>query len=141
MDDVKEGMVQSSGLPNKPSSGGSLSLSSTFPLCYTTSSGTLLHDSRVDPSKTSDKSTYRAMDTDLPRRSRSLKPPLSAGAMGSEDAPHRRATSATEDDYLHHESPHFASASAAPPRGIPPDGPGNSPHKTIGTFTDVPRST
>ena len=126
-DDVKEGIVQLNGLPNEPSSNESLSLSCTFPLCFTISSPrTLLPDSRADPSEISCQS-YRTSDTDLLRRSRSPKPPQLAGAIGSEGAPHRRATSATEDDTLHHESLHSASASAAPSRGDPPDGPGLAP--------------
>jgi hypothetical protein len=42
--------------------------------------------------------------------------------MGS-DAPHRKATSATEDDNLHDESPHADPALAAPHRDDLPDGP------------------
>ena len=38
-------------------------------------------------------------------------------------APHRRATSATEDDNLHDESPHTDSALATPHRDDLPDGP------------------
>ena len=48
--------------------------------------------------------------------------------MGSDGAPHRRATSsATEDDYLYHESLHTDSAPAAPPRDDLPDGPEVAP--------------
>ena len=113
------------GSPSKPLSNESLHLSSAFP------SGPLdlqpgtshLGSQPVYPPDASPSSTC-TQGSDPLQQHRTSRPPRTAGVTGSDDAPHQRATSATEADDLHYESLHTDPAPAAPPRDDPPDGPG-----------------
>jgi hypothetical protein len=110
--------------PDKPLSDESVPLSSTFPSSpLILQLGTSQLGSQPIHSPDASSSSARTHGTDQLQRYRSSKPPCTAGATGSDGAPHRRAISATEDDNLHHESLHTDFAPAAPPRDDLPDGP------------------
>ena len=102
-----------------------LTLSSTFPQSPLISPpGTTQLGSPPIHSPDTSPSSICTQGTDPLQQHRTSRPPCTAGATGSDGAAYRRATSATEDDYLYHESPHTDYAPAVPPRDDPPDGPG-----------------